>query len=36
MNQASLAAEQGRAALAMEPGNVDAQRMLDAIQNRAK
>lgn len=36
MNQATLAAEQGRAALAMDPGNVDAQRLLDAIQAGVK
>ncbi|HXJ93051.1 MAG TPA: tetratricopeptide repeat protein [Terriglobia bacterium] len=36
MNQSTLAAEQGRAALAIDPGNVDAQRFLDAIQNRPK
>jgi tetratricopeptide (TPR) repeat protein/TolB-like protein len=36
MNQSTLAAEQGRAALAMEPGNIDAQRLLDAIQRGAR
>ena len=36
MNQSVLAAEQGRAALAMDPGNVDAQRFLDAVQKGAK
>jgi tetratricopeptide (TPR) repeat protein len=36
MNQSTLAAEQGRAALAMDPGNLDAQRLLDAIQSGAK
>jgi tetratricopeptide (TPR) repeat protein len=32
MNQSTLAAEQGRAVLATDPGNLDAQRLLDAIQ----
>jgi len=35
MRQAALAAEQGRAALAMDPDNIDAQRLLDAIQRGA-
>jgi Tfp pilus assembly protein PilF len=34
MNQSALALEQGRAALSMDPGNSDAQQLLDAIRRR--
>lgn len=34
MNQSELALEQGRTALSMDPGNADAEQLLDAIRNR--
>jgi Tfp pilus assembly protein PilF len=35
MNQSELALEQGRAALSMDPGNPDAERLLDAIRRHS-